>query len=120
MVTPTPDHFDKIDELKTEGGTPIYGALKYALNLIKSAISFVRRASVRWQIILIGDGGNDGPNPTQLCREIAKSGVVIDAIEFSDVSSSLMLQITAGGNGRHYLVKNSNEFLEALKGQSKL
>jgi Mg-chelatase subunit ChlD len=99
----------RLDTIGVKGGSPLQDALKYALILMNESTRKIK------QIKLIGDGGNDGPDPNPFAEEIGKSGILLDCIELSDSTSEIMKDIARASNGKYYQVRNTDEFLQTIK-----
>jgi hypothetical protein len=116
MVSPTRDELGSLHELKAEGGSPVSAALAYAFVTMKSINEIDRWNRTPKKIMLIGDGGNKGPDPTPICRKIAEAGIGLDCIELSDSPSPMMSMIAQEGKGKHYAVNSLEDFTGALAG----
>jgi len=115
MLTPTRADLEKLRELKAEGGSPLAAALQHGYGLMKGIDTIVRFRRTAKRIKLISDGANDGPDPLRACSEMARSGIKIDCVEFSEKPSELMTRIASCGEGLHYCVRSVDELTMSLK-----
>jgi len=114
LVSPTKAELERFDELKGSGGSPILDALKYARQTMRSIDSIDRWSNPIKRIKLIGDGGNDGPDPLKFCEELSKSRIILDCVELAGRPSAFMAEMASKGKGLHYCVRSVDELVMGL------
>jgi len=108
---PTPAVLEiyRIDEVRVRGGSPLYEAFRYASIVMRDSTRPVKRVK------LIGDGGNDGPDPMEEVEAVVAAGIRVDSVEISRSASKLMAEIASRTGGRHYLIDSSRDMRKALE-----
>jgi Mg-chelatase subunit ChlD len=114
LVSPTKAELEHFDTLKGAGGSPIYDALRYARESMKTIDSIDRWSNPIKRIKLIGDGGNDGPNPLPFCEKLVESKIILDCVELASKPSAFLAELASKGRGLHYCVRSVDELVMAL------
>jgi len=110
-IFPTPAVLEiyRIGEVRVRGGSPLYEAFRYASVVMRDSTRPVKRVK------LIGDGGNDGPDPMEEVDVVVASGIKVDCVELSTAPSKLMLDIASKTGGKHFLIDSSRDIRKALE-----
>lgn len=114
LVSPTKAELERFEGLKASGGSPVLDALKYARQTMRHIDSIDRWSNPIKRVKLIGDGGNDGPDPMKFCEELAKSRIILDCVELAARPSAFMAEMAAKGKGLHYCVRTTAELVMGL------
>lgn len=103
---PTPATLElyRLDDLGPKGGSWFADGLEYAYIMVSESLRKVKR------IDFISDGTPEGPSAFPVAEKIRNAGIVLNSLEISDVSSTIMKDIASAGGGGYHLVKSLEEF----------
>ena len=93
----------RLSEFSGRGGAIIRDALVRALEILQESQRGKRR------LVLIGDGGDSGPDPGDVAGEIGKLGVEVLSVELGEESSHPMRVVAKEAGGKYLLAKTSDE-----------
>ena len=93
----------RLSEFSGKGGAVIRDALERALTILQES----QRGKKR--LILVGDGGDSGPDPGDVAKAIGKLGVEVLSVELGKESSHPMRVVAKEAGGKYLLAKTSDE-----------
>lgn len=93
----------RLQELSGRGGAVIKDALEHALAIMGESPRGKKK------LVLIGDGGDSGPDPSDIAREVGKIGVELVCVELGNESSHVMRIVAKESGGKYQLAKSYEE-----------
>lgn len=93
----------RLEEFSGKGGAIIRDALVRALEILRES------PRGRRKLVLIGDGGDNGPDPGDVAREIGGLGIEVLSVELGGESSHPMRVVAKEAGGKYLLAKTSDE-----------
>jgi hypothetical protein len=98
----------RLEELSGRGGATIRDPLERGLLILKES------PRGKKTLVLIGDGGDSGEDPSDVAREIGKAGIDLLAVELGKESTDSMKNVARSSGGRYQLAKNSEDVRETI------
>ncbi len=93
----------RLREFSGRGGAIIRDALVRAMEILRESPRGKRK------LVLIGDGGDAGPDPGEEARELGKLGVEVLIVELGEYSSHPMRVVAKESGGKYLLAKTQDE-----------
>jgi len=93
----------RLQELSGRGGAIIRDALERGLVIMNESPRGKKR------LVLIGDGGDNGPDPSDVATELGKNGVELVCVELGNESSHVMRVVAKESGGKYQLAKSYEE-----------
>jgi hypothetical protein len=98
----------RLEELNGRGGALIRDPLERGLLILKESPRGKRK------LVLIGDGGDSGEDPSEVAREIGKAGIELLSVELGKESTDSMKNIARSSGGKYQLAKNSEDVRKTI------
>jgi von Willebrand factor type A domain len=98
----------RLEGLYGRGGAMLRDPLERGLVILKESPRGKRR------LVLIGDGGDSGEDPSDVAKGIGKAGIELVTVELGKESSDSMKKIASSSGGRYQLAKDSDEVRKAI------
>jgi len=98
----------RLEGLGGRGGAVVRDPLQRGLLILKESPRGKRR------LVLIGDGGDSGADPSDVAREIGEAGIELLSVELGEESTDSMKNIARSSGGRYELARTLDEVRKTI------
>lgn len=98
----------RLEELSGRGGAIIGDALERGLAIMNESPRGKKK------IVLVGDGGDGGEDPSDFAREIGKAGVELISVDLAKESTHVMRVIAKESGGKYHLAKGYEDLKRTI------